>query len=319
MKRIHVMAAVIERGDHILIARRPDHVHQGGKWEFPGGKLEQGEEPVRGLQRELHEELGIDLVAARPLIRIAHDYPDKQVLLDVWQVTEFSGEPVGREGQQVRWVTRDALVEFEFPAANVPIVAAARLPESYVISPDCTQVETFVAELEQTLASGAALVQIRTGELLQSQWQELLIAIARLRQRFKARFLLNSGTAKRQGVWQQLPDVFDGLHLTAQDLLAMKVRPEGIAWLAASCHSPDELRVAEALGVDFVTLSPVRATNSHPEAQPLGEQRFAEWVATALMPVYGLGGLTPQDTEQLRTLGAQGVAGISGLWCREAE
>ena len=295
MKRIHVMAAVIERGDHVLIACRPDHVHQGGKWEFPGGKLEQGEEPVRGLRRELQEELGIDLVAARPLIRIAHDYPDKQVLLDVWQVSEFAGEPDGREGQQVRWVTRDALVEFEFPAANVPIVAATRLPECYVISPDCTQVEAFVAELEQTLASGSTLVQIRTGELLHSQWQELLSAIARLRQRFKTRFLLNSGTAKRQGVWQQLPDVFDGLHLTAQDLLAMKVRPAGIAWLAASCHSPGELRVAEALGVDFVTLSPVRATSSHPDAQPLGEQRFAEWVTAARMPVYGLGGLVPRD------------------------
>ena len=318
MKRIHVMAAVIERGDHILIARRPDHVHQGGKWEFPGGKLEQGDDPVRGLRRELQEELGIELVAAGPLIRISHDYPDKQVLLDVWRVTGFSGEPVGREGQQVRWVTRDALVEFEFPAANVPIVAAARLPDRYVISPDCRQVEIFVAELERTLVSGATLVQVRTGELPQSQWQELLSAIAGLRQQFATRFLLNSGTAKRQGVWQQLPDVFDGLHLTAQDLLAMTVRPAGIAWLAASCHSPEELRVAEALGVDFVTLSPVRATSSHPDAQPLGERRLAEWVAAARMPVYGLGGLVPRDVELMRNLGAQGVAGISGLWCREA-
>lgn len=318
MKRVHVMAAVIERGDHILIARRPDHVHQGGKWEFPGGKLEQGEEPVRGLRRELQEELGIDLVAASPLIRIAHDYPDKQVLLDVWRVTGFSGEPVGREGQQVRWVTRDALVEFEFPAANVPIVAAARLPDRYVISPDCRQVETFVAELERTLVSGVTLVQVRTGELPQSQWPELLNEIARLRQRFGTCFLLNSGTAERQGVLQALPDVFDGLHLTSQDLLAMKERPAGIRWLAASCHSPEELRVAEALGVDFVTLSPVRATSSHPDAQPLGEQRFAEWVTAARMPVYGLGGLMLQDAELMRNLGAQGVAGISGLWCREA-
>lgn len=318
MKRIHVMAAVIERGDDILIARRPDHVHQGGKWEFPGGKLEQGEEPLNGLRRELQEELGIELVAASPLIRIAHDYPDQQVLLDVWQVTGFSGEPVGREGQQVRWVVRDALVDFEFPAANVPIVAAARLPACYVISPDCKQVAKFVAELTRTLESGATLVQIRTGQMSPLQWRELLMAIGRLRQQFKARFLLNSGTAKRQGSGQSLPGVFDGLHLTAQDLLAMKGRPEGVAWLAASCHSPDELRVAEALGVDFVTLSPVRATNSHPDAQPLGEQRFAECVTAARIPVYGLGGLAPQDAELMRNLGAQGVAGISGLWCRQA-
>src|SRR5690606_21783037 len=93
MRRIHVIAAVI-RDDQgcILIARRPDHVHQGGLWEFPGGKLEDGEQRFDGLVRELREELGITVTQARPLLDIRHDYTDKSVRLDVWLVTGFDGE-----------------------------------------------------------------------------------------------------------------------------------------------------------------------------------------------------------------------------------
>lgn len=122
-KRVHVAVAVISNGDgHILIAKRPDHVHQGGFWEFPGGKVEAGETLEKALQRELHEELGIKVECCQPFIQVVHDYSDKQVLLDVWQVTGFSGDAVGREGQPIRWVEPAALSEYEFPAANSPIL-----------------------------------------------------------------------------------------------------------------------------------------------------------------------------------------------------
>lgn len=314
MKRIHVVAAVIERGSEILIARRPDHVHQGGKWEFPGGKLEADESAQAGLARELDEELGITVNQSQQLIRIAHDYPDKHVLLDVWQVTDFAGEPVGREGQLVRWVTRDALPGHEFPAANVPIVAAARLPATYVISPDCENLEAYVQALEATLASGERLVQIRISPIMQFHWDTLIAHLTQLKSRYGARFLLNSRTAREQGVGFSLPEVFAGMQLTSQDLQALSARPDGVEWLAASCHSPQEIARAEALGLDFVTLSPVRPTPSHPEATPLGDQLFRQWVEAARLPVYGLGGLAAQDVGMLRALGAQGVAGIRGLW-----
>jgi 8-oxo-dGTP diphosphatase len=106
VKRVHVAAAVIRGVDgRILIARRADSQHQGGLWEFPGGKVEEGEAVDVALARELNEELGIVVTAARPLIKIKHDYPDKQVLLDVWEVSGFTGEPHGAEGQPLAWVT----------------------------------------------------------------------------------------------------------------------------------------------------------------------------------------------------------------------
>jgi len=124
-KRVHVAVAVIINGNgHILIAKRPDHVHQGGLWEFPGGKVEVGESLKAALERELFEELGIALLACQPLLEIHHDYFDKQVLLDVWTVTGFSGEAYGREQQAVRWVAPGSLFEYEFPEANQPIIQA---------------------------------------------------------------------------------------------------------------------------------------------------------------------------------------------------
>jgi len=122
---VHVAVAVIINSEgHILIAKRPDHVHQGGLWEFPGGKVEANESLETALERELFEELGIELVACQPLLGIHHDYSDKQVFLDVWSVTAFSGEAYGREQQPIRWVASEALCEYGFPEANQPIIKA---------------------------------------------------------------------------------------------------------------------------------------------------------------------------------------------------
>lgn len=124
-KRIHVAVGVIvNAAREVLIALRPDHVHQGGLWEFPGGKVEATEVVAQALSRELEEELAIVVTHSRPLIEIAHDYPDKQVLLDVWWVDAFQGEPRGSEGQSVRWVAVDQLSHYQFPEANAPIITA---------------------------------------------------------------------------------------------------------------------------------------------------------------------------------------------------
>ncbi len=125
-KSLHVVAAVIlDENDNVLIARRPLDKHMGGLWEFPGGKVEQGEAVTDALCRELDEELGIQPTSWEPLIQVNHSYPDKTVLLDVWTVTSFTGEAYGREGQPVQWVSREELVNFEFPEANKPIIEAA--------------------------------------------------------------------------------------------------------------------------------------------------------------------------------------------------
>jgi mutator protein MutT len=116
----------------VLIAQRPPGKHMAGAWEFPGGKLDLGEGRVAGLARELHEELGITITAPRPLLRLRHRYPDREVMLDVWVVLHYTGDPVGLEGQVLRWCAREHLETADLLPADMPIVAALRLPEKLV-------------------------------------------------------------------------------------------------------------------------------------------------------------------------------------------
>ena len=126
MDVVHVAVAVLTVKDKfekkVLIAKRPDHVHKGGLWEFPGGKVEEGEAVLEALSRELKEELAISVLDAEPFLEVRHDYPEKSVLLDVWEVTRFSGCAVGNEGQPVVWISVDQLNDYKFPEANRPIL-----------------------------------------------------------------------------------------------------------------------------------------------------------------------------------------------------
>lgn len=306
---IHVAAAaIVNTAGEVLLARRADEAHQGGLWEFPGGKLEPGESAMRGLRRELREELGIEPGATRPLIRIMHQYDDRAVLLDVHLVSDWRGEPHGREGQPLAWVAAEDLQTYPMPAADLPIIRALQLPPIYLITPPgIDDVARFLAGLESSLASGIRLVQLRLFDLP----DEVLIGAGRaacaLCQRHDARVLLNGRP--------DLVDVMgaDGLHLTSRMLQQSELRPDA-GLLAASCHTPDDLERAAGLGVDFALLSPVLPTRSHPDAEPLGWQRFGQWVEAAGMPVYALGGMRPEQLATAWRHGAQGVAGIRGFW-----
>lgn len=131
MKIVNVAVGVIVKGEEILLSLRNPQQHQGGKWEFPGGKVEAGESTVNALARELREELliNIDKTSCKPIIRVEHDYGDKKVCLDVYTLTRFEGEPQGAEQQEIRWVSRSELSSLEFPDANEPILAQILKPD----------------------------------------------------------------------------------------------------------------------------------------------------------------------------------------------
>jgi 8-oxo-dGTP diphosphatase len=311
VKRVHVAAAVIRGADgRILLARRADQQHQGGLWEFPGGKVEAGETVAAALRRELQEELGITVTNARPLIKVQHDYPDKQILLDVWLVSAFSGEPHGAEGQPLAWVAPRQLPEYEFPAANAPIVQAARLPSQYLISPDGLEPKAVLQGIQAAVASGIGLIQLRAPNGYDPQYRDLAVDAVGLCAG-KAQLML-------KGPLEWLGDFpAAGWQLSAKQLrqYAAKGRPfPAERWLAASCHNAEELALAAQMGVDFVTLSPLQPTLTHPDAAPLGWDLARELIGACNLPVFLLGGLSPQDSERAWQIGAQGVAGIRAFW-----
>ena len=308
IRLIHVAVAVIrDAAGRVLCTQRLPHQHLAGLWEFPGGKLEPGESLADGLRREIHEELGIVAGRLAPLLRVEHRYPEKSVLLDIWRVLDWTGEPHGREGQPLRWQHPDQMRADEFPPADVPIIAALRLPLRYFITPELTDFAACEHYAAQVRDADARLLQIRLKqrpELALSLLAELRVAVP------AARILVNSDTLAM--IDPAAAEQFDGVHQTAQQLRERSSAP--LAGLrAASCHDANELAQAFVLGLDFVTVSPVLATRSHPDSQALGWARFAELAAAAGLPVYALGGMAAGDQETALAQGAVGIAGISGL------
>lgn len=315
MKTVHVAVAVIEKNTgennagEILIAKRPDHLHMGGFWEFPGGKVETGETVLQALQREIREEVALDVHTALPLLKIPFQYPDKCVLLDVWCVTEFSGVAKSCEGQQVLWVPRTAMHQYEFPVANRAILTALQLPECLLITGNFSDARECLQRTEKAVENaGVRAVMLRAHHLDAVAYRQLANAMVQLCHQRGVRLLLNTDTA---GFFEQA----DGLHLTAERLLACKKRPiSAHKLLGASCHNRAEIECALALGVDYLTLSPVLPTLSHPEQPALGWEGLQDLLQYCPIPVYALGGLDASCLPQVKTLGALGIAGISAWW-----
>jgi len=163
---IHVVAgAVIDAAGRVLIAQRPEGKHLAGGWEFPGGKLEPGEARAMGLERELREELGIAIRNPRPLIRVRHTYPYGEVLIDMWVVKSYSGEPRGLDGQALKWLSQEELEEAELLPADGPIVRALRLPERLRrrSTPDYEVIESTLPR-KRLAVDGKAVVHVGANE-----------------------------------------------------------------------------------------------------------------------------------------------------------
>ncbi len=306
---VEVSAAVILRADgSFLIARRPPGKVYAGYWEFPGGKIEPGEPAAVALKRELHEELGIDVIRAYPWITRVHVYPHGTVRLNFFRVLEWSGEPHPREAQTILWQRSGAPVAQPMLPANAPVLASLALPYEYAITAaESLGVQAMLGCLERRLAEGLRLVQIRDKSLASGERATFARQVLRLARRYGARALVNSDEALARAIGA------DGVHLPAEVLMSLAARPQA-ALAGASCHDAEQLARAMRLGLDFAVLGPVKATGSHPGAAPMGWARFAELVKGASLPVYAIGGLRLSDLEPAWRTGAHGVAMISGSW-----
>ena len=312
-RAIHVVAGVLIDGDCVCITRRPDCAHQGGKWELPGGKLEANEGPLAGLKRELHEELGIEVRRAAPFVCVRHDYGDIQVTLDVWYVAEYEGTPRGREAQPLRWVRLADLDPNDFPDADRPVLRRLQLPALYLLS-DVGRFGSaeFVRRLTRALGAGARLVQLREPQMDRKEFVTYARRIGAVCHDFGAHLLINAD-----------PETVaecnaDGVHLNSRRLMKLSQRPLSQAnWVAASCHSEQELQKAQQLGVDFVVLGPVLPTATHPNVSTMGWERFSALCGSTTLPVYAIGGTQPEHILTAGRAGACGLAMIRGIWDRD--
>lgn len=306
---IDVAVAVIQRADgQVLLTQRQGNQDFAGSWEFPGGKFEIGETIEQALARELHEEIGIEPVISTHLITIPWRYAHKAVRLHVWRVTQWQGEPVAKENQPMRWFSLSELFTLTFPPANKGIIMALTLPQAYSITGNFADTDELVSRVKGALSLGASIIQLRA-KLAEAEYLAAAQVIFPVIHAAGAQLLLNA----RVDMQKQFPQA--GLHVSSDKLWGLCERPVPKDVLfTASVHNLEQMEQAQLLGVDALLLSPILATQSHPDEPTLGWEKAAKWVAQATVPVYALGGVGLPELSQALTCSFQGVAGIGSFW-----
>ncbi len=309
---VEVAAAIIIRPDGcFLLTSRPEGKPYAGYWEFPGGKIEAGESALQAINRELQEELGIQVEQAYPWITRVFTYTHATVRLHFYRVIEWYGQPFGRENQALSWQTIDNVSVAPLLPANLPVIRGLALPPVYAIT-NASELgeETMLCRLEHALQQGLKLLQIREKSLASDRLRWLVSEIIRLAHTFQARVIINSDISLSRELGA------DGVHLTSVQLMSLTKRPD-VNWCGASCHNAEELYQAQSIGVDFVVLGPLLPTLSHPGLPTLGWQKFSSLIRDYSLPVYALGGLVHADLAIALEQGGHGIAMMRDIWAND--
>lgn len=308
---LHVVAGVLcDAQGRVLLAQRSQGRDMAGLWEFPGGKLESGENAASALQRELREELGVEIGSGEFLIAVPQAMPHKRIVLEAHCIKQWQGQICGLEGQAVEWVWPEHLQQYPMPPADRPIVAALLQTEYCLVtpSPDVMRDSEWLAGVEAAVAAGVGRIQLRAPGCSPNRWRTLVAESVALAQSSDVQLSVNGEPAL--ALQHHI-----GLHLPEKLLRARMTRdfPDGLA-LSASCHDEYALRHAEAIGCDYVVVGQIKPSPSHPGAPGIGWPGFSRLREVTSLPMYAIGGLNRRDLIQARRHGAQGIAAIRAFW-----
>ena len=307
MKTIKAVVGVLHNKDQqILIAKRQSHQFMGGFWELPGGKIEHGESPEVAISRELNEELGIIVDKLSLHQTMVYQYTDRIVELSIYNIDNYLNTPKGVEGQEIAWVSVENLNSYKLLPTMKSFINSITLPKQYWITPSSNhQSDEWIRKFDEKIKQGISLIQLRSKTKLD------ITFIEELHNKCKhnnINLLLNT-------VDKSFHEAYcDGWHITTGEMFDLKSRPcANNKLLGASTHDLTEALKAQDLGADFVVISPVQATQTHPDTVPIGWDTAKEVVDKLNIPVYFLGGMTLNDLDKTLKLGAQGIAGVSAF------
>lgn len=337
---VGVIAFRHKDGERFLLAKRHAHQHQGDKLEFVGGKIEQGETAKNALIREVSEELGvaIDDCQIDKMGVICHDYGDKLVKLVVYRVflcdnvyQHLANKSVGADNQALSWHSLDELLNLKdkLPTANAQILDWLTIPSVLPVSDSLENLTnagiTFVERYQHLPKS--ALLRVRLSDDWQTVAQELQ-TLANIRPDLG--YLVPMGLLDfDKNLLEKLN--IKGIHLTQNEVAQLSTQEwcafqtlkkiKAYAFLGlkiiSSCHDKKSVNIINALQKKLpiwaVFVSPVKPTQTHPNALPIGFDGLAKLVQACDVPVWALGGLAPDDLPIAQSVGAVGVAGIRGF------
>ena len=307
MEIIKAVVGVLDNNlGQILIAKRQAHQFMAGYWELPGGKIDPGETQQQAIIREMDEELGIQVNKTSLHQCMQYQYPDRIVELSIYRVEDYQNTPHGKEGQAVAWVDIDGLSNYQLLPTMRAFIHSITLPKHYWITPSTEHhSDDWLAKFDQKIQQGIKLIQLRSKVDLDREFiQHLYIKC----QQQNVNLLLNIPNKSFNEPYA------NGWHMTTREMLSLTTRPcSDDKLLGASTHNLDEALRAQEIGADFVVISPVQATQTHPDTPPIGWEAAKEVVDQLNIPVYFLGGMSLEDLDKTLELGAQGIAGVSAF------
>ena len=294
---IHVAIAILLHQDKVLVGWREAKQHQGNKHEFPGGKVEEGESPLAACRREIYEEVGIGLQDWHAFDVIRHEYDDVIVNLHLFHALVPSAL-LNEIQQPWRWYSRDELLSLNFPKANQAMIKRLHWAHQIKISDRLNALDAL--KLDQLMywrVEGTQAQIIEISGLSVEKLSKLIVNIELYQQ-------LNS-------IQQQ---AISAIHLKQSQVMALMQGDliTGKRYIAA-CHDLVSMKQAQKMGCDAILLSPVLATETHPEARALGWEQFKNFAAQVEIPVFALGGMQTGDLLTAQQQGAYGIAGIRFL------
>ena len=307
MKIIKAVVGVLRNeSGQLLIAKRQDHQFMAGFWELPGGKIEDGETTEETIIRELNEELGIKVNALSLHQTMQHTYADRTVELCIYNIDQYQNTPLGIEGQQIAWASVQELHNYQLLPTMKAFIDSITLPNKYWITPSSNhQDEAWMKKFDEKMTQDISLIQLRSKTTLDSRF---ITELHNKCQQHSINLLINT-------IDKSFKESYcDGWHMTTNEMLNLKSRPcADDKILGASTHDLNEALKAQELGADFVVISPVQATKTHPDTVPLGWDSAIEVVNKLNIPVYFLGGMGLNDLDRTLKIGAQGIAGVSAF------
>lgn len=307
MKTIRAVVGVLRnKNQEILIAERRKGQFMAKFWELPGGKIEANESPQQALTRELKEELDIQVQQLSLHQTMVHKYEDRTVELSIYNINQYQNTAAGIEGQTIAWAKINDLNAYKLLPTMKAFIASIKLPNKYWITPSKNHNSNeWLAKFEQKLTQNISLIQLRSKNPLDS---DFITELYNKCQQYDTKFLLNT-TDKTFN-----ESYCDGYHITTAEMLKLDKRPcINDKLLGVSTHNLKEALQAQAIGADFIVVSPVQATQTHPDTIPIGWESAKEVVDKLNIPVYFLGGMGEKDLAKTLKLGAQGIAGVSAF------